>query len=400
MERAKRPYSIQKRSTSKKNRSLYYVQFRNPETTKYMTAVSSGQTSKSNAQNWADEQIKSGKVIVSDKKNIFFESFAKEFWDWNTSPYVKGKLARGMQIGQTHVKTSAGYIARHVIPAFKGRMLGSITPADVETWILALKKKGDLKAKSINLIYMAFRTILKEAFRLGYIPSDPTIRIQSLAEEKSMRGVLSIAELKKLFADGACATIWKGDHKLFVANLLAACTGMREGEIRGLLIRDVHEDYIDVQHSWEQGYGLKGAKWGSERRVTVPKSVSKLLAELITNSPYKAAEDLVFYGKKRDIPIHARAFIDALYASLGAIGIDEEERKARAVTFHSWRHFLNSISRGRVPDEKLRLMTGHRTEEMTEHYTHLLEEDYTEIRKVQEDVFGNSERIEEHDKLG
>jgi len=45
-------------------------------------------------------------------------------------------------------------------------------------------------------------------------------------------------------------------------------------------------------------------------------------------------------------------------------------------------------------------MTGHCTEEMTEHYTHLLEEDYTEIRKVQEDVFGNSERIEEHDKLG
>ena len=78
-----------------------------------------------------------------------------------------------------------------------------------------------------------------------------------------------------------------------------------------------------------------------------------------------------------------------LYAALGAIGIDEEERKARAIIFHSWRHFLNSVSRGRVPDEKLRIMTGHRTEEMTEHYTHLLEEDYTEIRKVQEDVFGD-----------
>lgn len=28
MERAKRPYSIQKRSTSKKNRNVYYIQFR------------------------------------------------------------------------------------------------------------------------------------------------------------------------------------------------------------------------------------------------------------------------------------------------------------------------------------------------------------------------------------
>jgi integrase len=393
MERAKRPYSIQKRPSSKKNRSVYYVQFRNPETTKYMTAVSSGQSSKSNAQNWADEQIKSGKVIVSDKKNIFFESFAKEFWDWDTSPYVKGKLARGMQIGRSHVATCAGYIERHVLPPFKGRTLASITTADVEAWLLMMKEKGGLKAKSINLIYMSFRTILKEAFRLGFISADPTIRVQGLAEEKPRRGILSIAELKKLFAGDALATRWKGNLKLYVANILAASTGMREGEIRGLLIKDVHDDYIDVQHSWEQGYGLKGAKWGSERRVTVPKSVTTLLAKLIEQSPYKNEDDLVFYGESRTTPLHTKAFINALYDALATIGINEEERKARAITFHSWRHFLNSVSRGRVPDEKLRLMTGHRTEEMTEHYTHLLEEDYTEIRKVQEDIFGDSKRV-------
>ena len=155
----------------------------------------------------------------------------------------------------------------------------SITTADVEAWLLMMKEKGDLKAKSINLVYMAFRTILKEAFRLGFISADPTIRVQGLAEEKPRRGVLSIAELKKLFAGDALATRWKGNLKLYVANILAASTGMREGEIRGLLIKDVHDDYIDVQHSWEQGYGLKGAKWGSERRVTVPKSVTTLLDE-------------------------------------------------------------------------------------------------------------------------
>jgi integrase len=47
-------------------------------------------------------------------------------------------------------------------------------------------------------------------------------------------------------------------------------------------------------------------------------------------------------------------------------------QNGRKITFHSWRHFLNSIGRGKVPDEKLRLMTGHRTKEMTDHYTHLL----------------------------
>jgi hypothetical protein len=85
MERAKRPYSIQKRITSKKNRSVYYVQFRDSETAQYMTAVSSGKSSKSKAMNWADEQIKSGRVIASDKKNITFETYATEFWDWDKS---------------------------------------------------------------------------------------------------------------------------------------------------------------------------------------------------------------------------------------------------------------------------------------------------------------------------
>lgn len=49
----------------------------------------------------------------------------------------------------------------------------------------------------------------------------------------------------------------------------------------------------------------------------VPKSVSALLAELIAQSPYKADGDLVFHGKRRDIPVHARAFIDASTPPLG-----------------------------------------------------------------------------------
>jgi len=201
MDRAKRPYSIQKRPSSKKNRYIYYIQFRDPETLKYMTAVSSGKTSKSDAQNWADEQIRSGKVIASDKKSVLLETYAREFWDWEKSSYVKGKLARGQCIGHTHVKKSAGYIEQCVVPAFKGRTLASIKSSDIEAWLLGLKDKGTLKAKSINLIYMAFRTVLKEAFRLVYIPVDPSIRVGMLAEDKPKRGVLSIAEAQKLFTE-------------------------------------------------------------------------------------------------------------------------------------------------------------------------------------------------------
>ncbi len=393
MERAKRPYSIQKRTCAKKNRHIYYVQFRHPETGAYMTAVSSGKSSKSEALNWADEQLSSGKVIAAEKKGILLETYAREFWDWDKSTYVKGKLLRKQRIHRTHVEKSAGYLERHVLPYFKGRTLASITPGEIESWLLGLGEKTGLKARSVNLIYTAFRTVLKEAHQQGIISADPTLRVRTLAEEQSSRGILSIAEARVLFDPATIGTVWKGQVRLFTANILAASTGMREGEIRGLQVQHVHEDYILVKHAWEQGHGLKEAKWGSVRNVTIPKSVAELLKKVITESPYQEPEDLVFYGESRDSPIHARRFIDSLYAALAAIGIDEEKRKARNLDFHSWRHFLNSISRGKVPDEKLRLITGHRTAAMTDRYTHILEEDFVEIRKVQEEVFGAMQSI-------
>ncbi|MCK7477141.1 MAG: site-specific integrase [Candidatus Moduliflexus flocculans] len=272
-------------------------------------------------------------------------------------------------------------------PTSRGAPSTPLRRGEIESWLLGLGEKTGLKARSVNLIYTAFRTILKEAHQQGIIPADPTLRIRTLAEEKSSRGILSIAEARKLFTAEAIPTIWKGNLRLFAANLLAASTGMREGEIRGLQVGQVFATHIHVKFAWEQGHGLKEAKWGSVRIVTLPVSVAEVLKKLIEASPHKDPNDLVFYGEKRAEPLHARLFIDSLYAALECIGIDEEARKARKIDFHSWRHFLNSISRGRVPDEKLRLMTGHRSVEMTDRYTHLLEEDYTEIRKVQDEVF-------------
>ena len=43
----------------------------------------------------------------------------------------------------------------------------------------------------------------------------------------------------------------------------------------------------------------------------------------------------MFYGESRTTPLHTKAFINALYDALETIGINEEERKARAITFHS-----------------------------------------------------------------
>ena len=81
--------------------------------------------------------------------------------------------------------------------------------------------------------------------------------------------------------------------------------------------------------------------------------------------------------------------LSAFYTALGKIDITEEERQERRITFHSHRHFLNTVLRSaRIPDPLVQRVTGHRTQEMTEHYSHFALEDFGDVVKVLEKVFG------------
>ncbi|MFZ7131925.1 MAG: tyrosine-type recombinase/integrase, partial [Eubacteriales bacterium] len=73
----------------------------------------------------------------------------------------------------------------------------------------------------------------------------------------------------------------------------------------------------------------------------------------------------------------------SLYRALAKMGIDEAERAQRNITFHSWRHFLNSqlLSNG-VNETKTRKITGHSTAEMTKRYAHFLVNDFADVLKI------------------
>ena len=74
-----------------------------------------------------------------------------------------------------------------------------------------------------------------------------------------------------------------------------------------------------------------------------------------------------------------------LYKALSAVGIPEVERRKRGITFHSHRHFLNTLLRSHgVPGSKVRQVTGHRTPSMSDWYTHYRASDFQEVVAVQE----------------
>jgi len=78
---------------------------------------------------------------------------------------------------------------------------------------------------------------------------------------------------------------------------------------------------------------------------------------------------------------------DHFRRALAEVGIEPAEQNRRRVTFHTWRHFLNTTLRmGEVADAKVRKLTGHKSEAMTEHYTHLDPRAFEDVKRIQESI--------------
>ena len=75
---------------------------------------------------------------------------------------------------------------------------------------------------------------------------------------------------------------------------------------------------------------------------------------------------------------------DAITGHAKGIGIGDEERKHRNLVFHSWRRFANTYLRSRgLPDAKVRQLTRHGSESMTEHYTTWDADDFSDVAREQ-----------------
>ena len=182
--------------------------------------------------------------------------------------------------------------------------------------------------------------MLSEAERLGYIPLNPAKQIEPIKSTVKERKLITADEVKTLFYGENRDNIWNG-QLAYTANLLALTSGMRLGEIQGLQVADVYDNYVHVRQSLERGgYGLKDTKTHEERRIPLPKDTLSALQALISEN----TEGFVFSRNGGKSPVAPTTITTPLYKALKAIGITEEERKSKNLTFHMWRyHNLLSI---------------------------------------------------------
>ena len=125
---------------------------------------------------------------------------------------------------------------------------------------------------------------------------------------------------------------------------------------------------------------------GKTRIVPVPDKVYEAIEKLRSTNPHEGDNRFIFYSVSPDKPNDPNSFNRALKGAIvDILKIEEEDRKSRRLSFHSWRHTFNSfLINSRVPIQTVQAITGHLSNEMTEHYYHLQQNNLSEIRDIQD----------------
>jgi integrase len=359
-------------------RRVYYYQtyddkgFRTP-------LYSTGQMTKTAAVAFCMERYRAGKLIPTKEVKVkvpAFAKFAEGWWDFDTCNYLLRRTSR-RPMSKSTAAQGASTTKNHLLPRFGEMKLDEIKSYDVDLWLSGFQKRGFSNATGNNALKF-LKIMLEEAKLQGFIKSNPCVEIKFLPEEGKDVEILTPEEVRALFpADWS--SVW-ADETHCILNKLAACTGMRIGELLGLRGEYVFNGYITVaaQHG---RYGYGDTKTHKTRNITIPKVVENDLLRLKDRN----GAGYLFSKDGGGNPVSRTTVYKTFFAALDKIGIGDVERRKRKLSVHGWRHFLNTtLLMANVPDSKVMSITGHASKKMKEKYTHFDTTKFTEVIGVQE----------------
>jgi integrase len=325
--------------------------------------------------------IETPAVNPNNGASQLFIPFLLDFWNFDSSPYVKDKRTHGQRIGKRHCYECSNGVKRYWEPEFAGKKLGDITRGSLKDFSLSLSDKG-LSFSTVNKAMNCGTTPLLWAFHEGIIPLDPTAGLSRFSGGSKKRGALTPSEAQAVFA------VHWDDPRSFAGNLLSITTGLREGEILALRHQDIGGKILLVRNSWSYMEGLKETKNGIERRVPLLPEVKQALLEVIRDNPYPAAaRPFIFYGLTPDEPMKPRILLEGLKKACRAAGIDA---LGRGIVFHSHRHYYAARMTDKLEAEKVCRITGHKSKAVFDEYAdHIIEENLEEAAAAGREVFSN-----------
>jgi integrase len=268
----------------------------------------------------------------------------------------------------------------HIIPGIGGVPLKDMTGKAIDAFYSRLREGGrryggGLSSSTMGNLHRLLSLLLKSAVKAKLISVSPISDVQTKPRPKRQEIVaLDESELAALLAH-------LKDGPLYLPALLAACTGLRRGEICGLRWRDLDFAKGTLQVS-QQVQNIRGELVTlipktdrSRRTVRVPETVMAALKE------HRAEQSALRLKLGLGKDSAGFVFTDALGSQLDPDAFSKafaaEASAIKAVTFHSLRHtHITHQLRAGVPVHIVSARAGHANTNITlGTYAHLLGSD-------------------------
>ena len=116
-------------------------------------------------------------VVKGSQGSEDLVAFLERFWTFDSSPYVREKLAHGHRMGRRHCYDMSMWTRTYWKPFFAGRKLGNLSKADLKSFSLWLAESKNLKPKTINNVLAAGTVALRWAAENEFIGLQPGCRL-------------------------------------------------------------------------------------------------------------------------------------------------------------------------------------------------------------------------------
>jgi integrase len=247
-----------------------------------------------------------------------------------------------------------GLLKNQILPEFSARVIGELSPWEVEQWMNRLRLDQRLSPKSCNHALGLLRKMLNDAVRWQFIRYNPIASVKPFRIDQqdfsfwTRDEAVRFMSHAQIFEDG-----------VFPVFAVALYTGLRKGELRGLKWDCINLDQrqITVKRSFcQKSKKLKETTKSKKiRHVPINKSLFEVLVGLKNQSNgVFVLPDFHYHHCYRVMQKLAKA------------------ADVKAIRFHDLRHTFAShfmMAGGSIYD--LQRLLGHSTIAMTERYSHM-----------------------------
>lgn len=342
---------------------VYYVAFSSELCNGQRMRMSTRCLAKTDALLWVADKLKTLKDCPSSTLGDRFAQLSADWWIDGKCPHQKECRRDGKELALSYMATARRLLVSELMPRFGSRRIQDITTSMIDDWKYDMHERQGLSCKSCNTYMTYLRTMFDYWWRHGYIRENPSAKVRWMRKEQTQRGILTEEEAHAVLGNPG---YWD-NPVAYLASLLAACTGMRVGEVQALQAKDIQPDgTIMVRHSYDEKFGLKRTKTGTVRCIPLPPALYEAISDV------KPSSLGYIFNFDMETPMTRYAILRGFRRAMVRAGISLKDQMDRKICFHSWRHYLNSRLRAcGLPDVVVKAVTGHSTDQMMEHYTHI-----------------------------